>query len=56
MTLTDEIRALTVERASADEIRQVAVQQGMRPLRQDGLEKVRLGDHVHRRSRKGHVI
>jgi type IV pilus assembly protein PilB len=43
MTLTPEIRALTLERRSADDIREVAVRQGMRRLRDDGLEKVRQG-------------
>jgi type IV pilus assembly protein PilB len=43
MTLTDSIRAMTIERASNDVIRQIAVDEGMRLLRQDGLEKVRLG-------------
>ena len=43
MTVSDEIRALTIDRASADVIRATAVQQGMRLLRDDGLEKVRLG-------------
>jgi type IV pilus assembly protein PilB len=43
MELSDEIRSLTVERASADEIKKVAVQQGMRPLRLDGFEKVKNG-------------
>jgi type IV pilus assembly protein PilB len=43
MTLTDEIRTLCVERASADRIADVAVRDGMRRLRDDGLEKVRLG-------------
>ena len=43
MTLSDEIRALTIDRASAEVIRATAVQQGMRLLRDDGLEKVRLG-------------
>ncbi|MBX5470730.1 MAG: Flp pilus assembly complex ATPase component TadA [Thermoleophilaceae bacterium] len=43
MTVSEEIRELTIERASADEIRKVAVEQGMRALRADGLEKVRLG-------------
>jgi len=40
MNMSDEIRRLTIERASADEIRAVAVQEGMRLLRDDGLEKV----------------
>jgi type IV pilus assembly protein PilB len=43
MAMTDEIRELTVERASADEIRRVAVSQGMRPLRVDGFQKVKNG-------------
>jgi type IV pilus assembly protein PilB len=43
MTLSDTIRAMTIERASSDVIRSTAVEEGMRLLRQDGLEKVRLG-------------
>jgi type IV pilus assembly protein PilB len=43
MVLTDEIRTMTVERISADQIRAKAVEEGMRVLRADGLEKVRLG-------------
>ena len=43
MVMTEEIRDLTVERSSADEIRKVAVSQGMRPLRADGFEKVKNG-------------
>jgi type IV pilus assembly protein PilB len=43
MVLTDEIRELAIKRASADEIAKVAVHQGMRPLRDDGLDKVRQG-------------
>jgi type IV pilus assembly protein PilB len=43
MAITDEIRDLTVERASAEDIRKVAVGQGMRPLRVDGFEKVKNG-------------
>jgi type IV pilus assembly protein PilB len=43
MLNSDEIRELTIKRASADEIRTVAIAQGMTPLRDDGLEKVRLG-------------
>ena len=43
MDLSDEIRSLAIERASADEIRKVATQQGMRPLRLDGFEKVKNG-------------
>jgi type IV pilus assembly protein PilB len=43
MVMTEEIRDLTVERASADDITKVAVSQGMRPLRADGFEKVKNG-------------
>jgi type IV pilus assembly protein PilB len=43
MMNSDEIRDLTIQRSSADEIRKVAIAQGMTPLRNDGLEKVRLG-------------
>jgi type IV pilus assembly protein PilB len=43
MSITDEIRDLTIERSSAEAIKNVAVEQGMRLLRDDGLEKVRLG-------------
>jgi type IV pilus assembly protein PilB len=43
MSISDEIRDLTVERASAEDIRKVAVAQGMRPLRVDGFEKVKNG-------------
>ena len=43
MVISDEIRDLTVERGAAEEIRKVAVAQGMRPLRADGFEKVKNG-------------
>jgi type IV pilus assembly protein PilB len=43
MTVTDEIRTLAIERSSADRIADVAVQQGMRRLHEDGLEKVKQG-------------
>jgi type IV pilus assembly protein PilB len=43
MQVTEEIERLTVERASADAIKAVAVQLGMMTLRDDGLEKVRMG-------------
>ena len=43
MSVTPEIRALALERRGADELSEVAVQQGMRRLRDDGLEKVRQG-------------
>src|SRR4051812_8057585 len=43
MQITEPIRDLTIERSSAEAIKNVAVEQGMRLLRDDGLEKVRLG-------------
>ena len=43
MMLSEEIRSLTLERASADRIAEVAVRAGMRRLRDDGLEKVKRG-------------
>jgi type IV pilus assembly protein PilB len=43
MQMNEEIERLTVERSSADAIRAVAVQQGMMTLREDGLEKARMG-------------
>src|SRR6266508_2322332 len=39
MPVSEEIERLTVERASSDQIRTVAVEQGMLTLRNDGLEK-----------------
>jgi type IV pilus assembly protein PilB len=43
MTVTEDIERLTVARASSEEITRVAIEQGMRPLREDGLAKVLLG-------------
>jgi type IV pilus assembly protein PilB len=43
MTISDEIRKLALARAPASDIAEIAVRQGMRLLRDDGLEKVRLG-------------
>jgi type IV pilus assembly protein PilB len=43
MTVSDEIRMLAIERAPADRIAAVAVLQGMRRLREGGLEKVKHG-------------
>ena len=43
MTVSDEIRDMTIEKRGADQIRHKAVEQGMRLLRDDGLDKVRLG-------------
>jgi type IV pilus assembly protein PilB len=43
MMVNEEIRELAIARASADQIAEVAVRNGMRRLREDGLEKVKLG-------------
>jgi type IV pilus assembly protein PilB len=43
MSVTPEVRSLALERRSAEELRDVAVRQGMRRLRDDGLEKVKEG-------------
>jgi type IV pilus assembly protein PilB len=43
MTVSREIQTMALERRPAEEIRDVAVRQGMRRLREDGLEKVRQG-------------
>jgi type IV pilus assembly protein PilB len=43
MPVSERIRALILERASVDAMVGVAVSEGMRRLRDDGLEKVREG-------------
>jgi len=43
MTMSDTIRKLTLERAPADQITVVALREGMRRLRDDGLDKVKAG-------------
>ena len=43
MLISEEIREMAIERASAERIREVAIKQGMRVLRDDGLEKIRAG-------------
>jgi type IV pilus assembly protein PilB len=43
MTVSAEIRALALERRSAAEILEMAIVQGMRTLKDDGLEKVKQG-------------
>jgi type IV pilus assembly protein PilB len=43
MSVTEEIEKLVVESASSEEIKRVAREQGMLTLRQDGMEKVRMG-------------
>ena len=44
MQVTKEIREMTIERDSADRLRTVAMEQGMRTLQQDGIDKVRAGE------------
>jgi type IV pilus assembly protein PilB len=43
MTMTDSLRRLILDRASHDDLRARAREQGMRTLREDGLQKVRQG-------------
>jgi type IV pilus assembly protein PilB len=43
MTVTEDIERLCVARASSEEIKRVAISQGMKTLREDGLAKVLLG-------------
>ncbi|HSK46537.1 MAG TPA: ATPase, T2SS/T4P/T4SS family [Coriobacteriia bacterium] len=43
LMMSEEISRLCVEEATAEDIKRLAMEQGMLTLRQDGLEKVRLG-------------
>jgi len=43
LLVSEEIQRMAVERRPSDEIAKVAQEQGMRTLREDGMEKVRLG-------------
>ena len=43
MPITDEIRALVLDRSSSRDIRKIAVAQGMKSLRQDGWRLIREG-------------
>jgi type IV pilus assembly protein PilB len=43
MAVSDEVRELAIARAAVDAIAEVATAQGMRRLREDGLEKVKQG-------------
>jgi type II secretion system protein E len=43
LRMTEEIRDLVLERATTDEIQEVAVKQGMKTMRQDGWMKICLG-------------
>ena len=42
--MTDTIRSLIVRHATAAEMTRAAIEEGMRPLRDDGLAKVRSGE------------
>ena len=43
MRMTPEVRARVLDRGSGMEISDAAIRGGMRPMREDGIEKVRLG-------------
>jgi type IV pilus assembly protein PilB len=43
LLVSEEIQRMAVERRPSDEIKHLAVEQGMRTLRKDGMEKVKLG-------------
>ena len=43
LMINDEVREIILRRGSADEIAEAGVKGGMRRLREDGLEKVKLG-------------
>jgi type IV pilus assembly protein PilB len=43
MPMTDHLRRVILERRPADELRAAARAEGMRTLREDGLEKIRCG-------------
>ena len=43
LLMSEEIQHLAVERRPSDEIKKVAVKEGMKTLRDDGMDKVRLG-------------
>ena len=43
MLVTEELEKLTVEGASSEVMKKVAIEQGMLTLREDGMEKVRMG-------------
>ena len=43
LLVSEDIQRMVVEHRPSDEIKRIAVEQGMKTLRQDGMEKVRLG-------------
>ncbi len=57
MLVTEEIEKLIIERRSTDDIKKVAVMEGMIPLRSDGLRKVGVGhDRPRRDLPRRHLI
>jgi type II secretory ATPase GspE/PulE/Tfp pilus assembly ATPase PilB-like protein len=44
LTVTADMRQMMLRRASAAELRATAIANGMRTLKQDGIEKVLTGD------------
>jgi len=43
MKVTDEIKKIIQDRASASAIKELAIKQGMKPLQKSGAEKVKQG-------------
>ncbi len=43
MLMSEKIQQLTVERASSEQIKEVAIAEGMQTLKEDGMEKMRQG-------------
>ncbi|MHB9003721.1 MAG: ATPase, T2SS/T4P/T4SS family, partial [Coriobacteriia bacterium] len=43
MTMSETLERMTVENATTDELKRQAIAEGMRTLRDDGFEKVRMG-------------
>jgi type IV pilus assembly protein PilB len=43
LLMTEEIQRMAVERRTSDDIKRLAVEQGMQTLRRDGMDKVKLG-------------
>ena len=43
MVVSEPLRKLILDNASADQLREAARQEGMRSLREDGLDKIRAG-------------
>ncbi len=43
MLMSETIERLTVEKATAEQIKKVAIEEGMKTLRMDGFEKVKMG-------------